>query len=67
MSSIDQRSRLRLNRALAVGAGILCFLAACSLGCARTGRAIGGLIESVGSDFTMLVNKIAPEEAADAN
>lgn len=60
----------RLNRLLAFAAFVLVFLCALALtaplhGCARTGRAIGNLIESVGRDFSDTVEKLAgPEPTA---
>jgi len=54
----------KLNRILALASAALFFLAAVALtaplhGCARTGRAIGNLIESVGRDFSDTVDKLA--------
>lgn len=54
----------RVEFAMAVvGAGLvlLCAVALCApmAGCARTGRAIGQLIESVGADFSMTVDRLA--------
>lgn len=46
----------------------LCAVALCApmAGCARTGRAIGNLIESVGADFSMTVDRLAGPEKAQA-
>lgn len=54
----------RLNRVMALAGALLFFLCAVALtaplhGCARTGRAIGNLIESVGRDFSDTVDKLA--------
>jgi len=57
----------KLNRVIALAGALLFFLAAVALtaplhGCARTGRAIGNLIESVGRDFSDTVDKLAGPE-----
>lgn len=61
----------RVEFAMALCGAALVLLAAVALcapmaGCARTGRAIGELVESVGSDFKSVVNKLAGPEKADA-
>lgn len=54
----------RLNRLLALAGALLFFLCAVALtaplhGCARTGRAIGNLVESIAVDFNEGVKKLA--------
>jgi len=49
----------KLNRLMAFAGALLFFLAAVALtaplhGCARTGRAIGNLIESIGADMKQM-------------